>query len=165
MAKHAKSQQLQLRVSAHEKAAIQRAARQAGVDMSTYVLARVLAPAAGEFQDLTNACLDASSVSFALADLHAWLVKLRSSALTDAVASPPARGLPPYAANYIAAMVEYACWKKGQVPPAWTRGIVPLAEPVFASSLQSLRLHLLVNSPPPFRRRNIFVDTSVGGQV
>lgn len=26
----------------------------------------------------------------------------------------------------------------------------------------SLRLHLLTRSPPPFRRRNLFVDSSIG---
>ncbi|MGH7310893.1 MAG: plasmid mobilization protein, partial [Candidatus Rokuibacteriota bacterium] len=38
----AKSAQLQIRVSPAEKAAIQRAARRAGLDMSAYVLTRVL---------------------------------------------------------------------------------------------------------------------------
>jgi hypothetical protein len=42
---------------------------------------------------------------------------------------------------------------------------VPLAEPVFASSLQSLRLHLLVLSPAPFRRRNIFIDSTLGARI
>jgi len=31
--------------------------------------------------------------------------------------------------------------------------------------LQSLRLHLLTHSPPPFRRRNIFIDSSPDKQV
>ena len=43
--------------------------------------------------------------------------------------------------------------------------IEALSEPEFGSQLQSLRLHLLTHSPPPFRRRNIFIDTSIGGQV
>jgi hypothetical protein len=28
-----------------------------------------------------------------------------------------------------------------------------------------LRAHLLTSSPPPFRRRNIFIDTTLGGRV
>jgi hypothetical protein len=36
---------------------------------------------------------------------------------------------------------------------------------VFCSSLQSLRMHLLTHSPPPFRRRNIFIDSSLGQRV
>jgi hypothetical protein len=42
---------------------------------------------------------------------------------------------------------------------------VPLAEPYFATSLKSLREHLLVAAPIPFKRRNIFVDASVGARV
>ncbi len=38
----AKSHQLQIRVSAGQKAALRRQARRAGLDMSTYVLARAL---------------------------------------------------------------------------------------------------------------------------
>jgi hypothetical protein len=41
----------------------------------------------------------------------------------------------------------------------------PLAEPVFGSDLMSLRLYLLTHSPAPFRRRNIFIDASVGFRV
>jgi hypothetical protein len=66
---------------------------------------------------------------------------------------------------YIAAMVEYACGRRATVPPAWTRSIVPLADPIFASSLKSLRLQLLIHSPAPFRRRNIFIDSSLGTRI
>jgi hypothetical protein len=36
---------------------------------------------------------------------------------------------------------------------------------VFGSTLVSLRLYLLTHSPPPFRRRNIFIDATVGSSV
>jgi hypothetical protein len=62
-------------------------------------------------------------------------------------------------------MVEYACAKRSVAPPAWTRTVTPLPDPVFATALQSLRLHLLTHSPPPFRARNIFIDASVGERV
>ena len=35
----------------------------------------------------------------------------------------------------------------------------------FASELKSLRLHLLTKSPAPFRRRNLFVDSTLGDRV
>jgi hypothetical protein len=73
--------------------------------------------------------------------------------------------LTPYLANYIAAMVEYGCAQRDVAPPAWTRLIAPLPEPVFGSALISLRLHLLSHSPAPFRRRNIFIDATVGARV
>jgi hypothetical protein len=160
----AKSAQLQLRVSAAEKRAIQRAAQRAGMDMSAYILARVLPAPARRFQDLTLACRDAEGARFALAELNSWLAGLGAGELQDAVAAqPPA--LTPYLANYVAAMVEYACGLRGVVPPVWTRAVAPLAEPVFGSALVSLRLHLLAHSPAPFRRRNIFIDATVGDRV
>ena len=73
--------------------------------------------------------------------------------------------LTPFLANYIAAMVEYGCEKRALPVPEWTHGILPLGEPVFGSNLQSLRLHLLTHSPPPFRRRNIFIDATLGTRV
>ncbi len=62
-------------------------------------------------------------------------------------------------------MVEYACAQRDVAPPAWTRAVAPLTEPVFGSALMSLRLYLLTHSPAPFRRRNIFIDASVGSRV
>jgi len=84
--------------------------------------------------------------------------------LQEAVTSAP-HGLTPYLGNYVAAMVEYACAQHGVAPPAWTRAIAPLTEPVFGSALMSLRLYLLTHSPAPFRRRNIFIDATVGARV
>jgi len=159
-----KSSQLQIRVTAAQKAAIGRAARRAGLDMSAYVLARLLPAPARRFQELTEACADPSEGRFALAELSSWLASLGGGELQEAVASPPAR-LAPFLANYVAAMVELASAGKGVAPPSWTRAIPPLDEPVFGSALVSLRLHLLTHSPAPFRRRNIFIDSSVGSRV
>jgi Protein of unknown function (DUF1778) len=159
-----KSAQLQIRVSPAEKAAIQRAARRAGLDMSAYVLARVLPAPARRFQELTGACGDPEDARFALAELNSWLASLAAGELEEAVASAPS-GLAPYFANYVAAMVEYAGAQHGLAPPAWTRAIPSLTAPVFGSALMSLRLYLLTHSPAPFRRRNIFIDATVGARV
>ena len=164
MPRTAKSAQLQIRVSPAEKAAIQRAARRAGLDMSAYILARVLPALGGRFQELTAACRDAEGTRFALSELNGWLASLSAGELREAVASPPPP-LTPYLANYVAAMVEYACARQDVAPPEWTRTIAPLPEPVFGSTLTSLRLYLLTHSPAPFRRRNIFIDASVGSRV
>lgn len=160
-----KSAQLQIRVSPAEKAAIERAARRAGLDMSAYVLSRVLPALRTRFAELTEACRESATERFALAELSGWLGDLSSAELSEAVVSPPATGLTPYLANYVSAMVEYACARRNISPPPWTRGIAPLAEPVFGSMLLGLRLHLLTHSPPPFRRRNIFIDSSIGDRV
>lgn len=161
----AKSAQLQIRVTPAEKAAIHRAATRAGQDMSTYVLSRVLAVPGMQFQDAVAACAGPAPPSFALAALNSLLSGLTAAELREAVAQGPADALTPYLANYVAAMVEYACHKRGIPVPAWTRKVEALAEPVFGSSLQSLRLHLLTHSPPPFRRRNIFIDASLGDRI
>ncbi|MCC6198062.1 MAG: DUF1778 domain-containing protein, partial [Burkholderiales bacterium] len=71
-----KSAQLQLRISPAEKEKIRRAARRAGLEISGYVLARVLPVAAQRFQDLTTACGRREGERFALAELSAWLATL-----------------------------------------------------------------------------------------
>ena len=58
-----------------------------------------------------------------------------------------------------------AAANKDRCTPEWCRSVRPLAEPVFTTELVSLRLHLLLHAPIPFRRRNIFVDASVGDRV
>lgn len=155
---------MQIRVTPAQKAAIRRDARRAGLDMSAYVLARLLPEPARRFRELTAACVESADGRFALAELNAWLASVGAAELREAVASPPRR-LTPYVANYVAAMVEMACSRAGVAAPAWTRETEPLAEPVFGSSLMSLRLYLLTHSPAPFRRRNIFIDASVGSRV
>jgi uncharacterized protein (DUF1778 family) len=160
-----KISQLQIRVSEREKIAVRRAAERAGMDMSTYVLSRVLAAPSARFQALLRSLEDPAGPKYALAELNSFLADIAATELRDAVASAPERPLEPFLANYVAAMVESAC-AKGRLPvPAWVRGIRPLEQPMFGSQLESVRLHLLVNSPAAFRRRNIFVDTDVGSRV
>jgi len=159
-----KNAQLQIRVSKSEKAAILAAARRAGMDMSAYVLSRLFTAAATRFQEFVVEAARTEK-SFALAELNSLLAALTAAELRDAVASPPSTTLTPFIANYVAAMVEYACARRDIAPPGWTLNVTPLREPVFASSLLGLRLHLLTNSPPPFRYRNIFIDSSIGARV
>ena len=121
-----KSAQLQIRVSPAEKAAIERAARRAGLDMSAYVLERVFPRLPGRFAELVEGCHKSENERFGLAELSSWLGALSSAELRDAVASPSAPGATPYLANYVAAMVEYACARRNIPPPPWTREIAPL---------------------------------------
>jgi hypothetical protein len=165
VSKPAKTSQMQIRVSAGEKAAIQRAASRAGMDMSAYVLSCVLSVPAAEVRDCVLKCAAAASPRFALAELNSLLASLTAGELRDAIAAPLPPGLSAFLCNYIAAMVESACAQRAVAVPAWTRSIAPLAEPAFGSDLQSLRLYLLTRSPPAFRCRNIFIDATVGDQV
>ena len=135
------------------------------MDMSAYVLSHVLPAPARKFQDVLKGLTGPMEPAFALADINALLSRLTASELIQAIAAAPEIQLSPFLANYVAAMVEAACQKRGIHLPAWTRGIAPLSEPVFGSALRSLRLHLLTHSPAPFRRRNIFIDASLGDRV
>jgi uncharacterized protein (DUF1778 family) len=157
--------QLQLRVSQEEKSAIRRAARLAGMDMSAYVLSRVLPPPAAAFQRAVAALNGPEKPSFALAEINSFISGLAAPELRQAVAAAPDVALPPFLANYLAAMVEAACSLRAVPIPAWTRKVAPLAEPAFASTLPSLRLYLLTRSPASFRQRNIFIDASIGERV
>ena len=165
MASESKLSQLQIRVSEAEKSAIRRAAKRAGMDMSAYVLSRVLSVPGREFQQALRALNGRAAPSFALAEINSLLSRLTASELNDAVAGTPEVVLSPFLANYVSAMVEAACEKSGIAVPAWTRRVAPLDEPAFGSTLESLRLHLLTNSPAPFRRRNIFIGSSLGDRV
>lgn len=117
------------------------------------------------FCELVAQVDDPVSGRYSLAELNAFLSRLSALELPPAVSILPPANLSAYSSNYVAAMVEYACGRRGIDPPGWTRAIEVMPEPRFGSQLQSLRLHLLAHSPPPFRRRNIFIDTSIGGQV
>jgi hypothetical protein len=165
MNRSSKLSQLQLRVSKEEKAAIRRAAQLAGMDMSAYVLSRVLPPPASTFRRALAALEGSDKPSFALAQINSFLSGLTAAELRQAVATAPEVILAPFLANYVAAMVEVACSMRTLPLPSWTHKIAPLAEPTFGSTLPSLRLHLLTHSPPPFRRRNIFIDSSIGERV
>ena len=159
-----KTAQLQIRLSIAQKSAIQRAAARAGMDMSAYVLSRVLSVPARAFQDAVRNCAG-DEARFALAELNSLLSSLSAGELREAADASPTVALTPYMSNTIAAMVELASARLGIAPPAWTSDIEPLTEPAFGSALQSVRLHLLKSSPAPFRRRNLFIDTSLGDRV
>ena len=161
-----KTLQLQIRVSAEDKARIRARAASAGMDVSKWVLQQVLPPVEREFQALCRelaARPDARSFTFA--ELQDWFNRLTGGEFMRAVRHAPEARLPVFEANYLAAIVEHAAVIKGVDPPRWTVTVEPLDAPWFASSLKSLRLHLLTHSPPPFRRRNLFVDSSVGQRV
>ena len=160
----AKTEQLQRRVSPEEKLRIRRAAERAGVDMSEWIMSRLFSKRADEFERLTSALRETEKPTYVFAALHDFLADMDPAHLAEAVAHKP-EGLSPFHANYVAAMVEHAAHMKDVEPPDWIAEIKPLDDPVFGSELQSLRLYLLTQSPPAFRRRNIFIGPSIGGRV
>ena len=162
----AKSRQLQIRVTDEEKSQIQQRAAAAGMDVSKWVLMQVLPPAAERFQAIcTSLAASPDHRVYALAELNDFLSSLNGNVLAAAVREPPRVELPQFEANYVAAMIAHTAALKNIPAPRWVRDIEPLDEPWFASSLKSLRLHLLTRSPPAFRTRNLFVDSTIGQRV
>ena len=161
----AKTSQLQIRVTTAQKRQLRRAATAAGQDVSTYVLARILPDAGAAFAVTVGQLRGAADVSFVLASVHDLLHGLAPAEFGDVTAVADTTHLAPFEANYLAAMVEYAASAKGVTPPAWTRDVPPMETPYFATPLHRLRLHLLRAAPAPFKRRNLFVDSTVGARV
>lgn len=160
-----KSEQLQIRVTPEQKAALKRLAGRAGQDVSAYLLARALPQSRQRFDELLQALHDDGERRFALAELNDLLAGVGPGEFQDATADAELRDLSPYLKNYVAAMVEQAAHQKDVAPPVWVHDVKPLEEPHFAAPLASLRLHLLRSAPVPFRRRNIFVDSTIGDRV
>jgi hypothetical protein len=160
-----KTAQLQIRVSPAQKAALQREARRAGCDVSTLVLTRALPPRDERLRLLVRALRDQSEPKYVLAEIHDLLAAAAGFELAAMVEDLPVHALDSWLQNYLAAMVELATSRQGLRSPAWTRDVAPLRAPYFATSLRSLRQHLLTSAPVPFKRRNLFVDASIGARV
>ena len=165
MKRNAKSSQLQIRVSPQEKAAIARYARKANMGISEWVLNKTLPESQEAFQNLLGQLKEASNPKYILAQVHDMLKDATADEFELMVEQPLPKSLSDYLANYVAAMIEYAAVQKGKKAPAWTKDVVPLKIPVFGSDLKTLQLYLLTHSPPPFRRRNVFIDATVGQRV
>lgn len=118
----------------------------------------------GRFAELVRALANTDAPAFPLAELHDLLTACTAADFDACVAASSPATLPAWLANYVAAMVETAAHRLGMAPPSWVHAIVPLDTPWFATELRALRPYLLRVSPVAFRRRNLFVDTTLGGR-
>jgi hypothetical protein len=159
-----KSEFLQIRVTPKQKAALKRLARSAGFDVSAYVLMRALPQRRAPWDALVAALADDPAPSHRLAELHDLLAAASASEFDEVVGSGPPSGAALWLRAYVAAMVEHAAHEKGVAPPAWVMEVPALEVPWFATDLKALRPHLLRASPVAFRRRNLFVDATVGAR-
>ena len=160
-----RSQQLQIRVTPAQKLALRRLAKRANQDVSSYVLSRSIPMYGGQFENLIASLRDDPNPPFGLAALNDFLSELLPTQIGEAVQFADVAALSPFLQNYIAAMVEQACAQRRAEPPSWVGEVPPLERPHFAGQLKSVRPHLLLVAPVPFRRRNLFVDSSVGDRV
>ncbi len=165
MPKKAKTAQLQIRVTPNEKERIKKRAEAAGLGMSDWVLRTILPDVESAVQELVAELATSEKPGYVFAALLDLLEQFSPHEFELAVGTPPDVALTSYWAAYLAATIEYAAARKGVMPPRWTSKVPGLDEPVFGSSLQSVREYLLTHSPPPFAKRNIFVESSVGQRV
>ncbi len=162
-----KTAQLQIRVTEEQKEILRVASREANMGISEYVLAKLFDERKTRFSLIVEKVLKAENHSFALAELNDFLTELPADIFTSTLREKPAldfdTGL--FRSNYITAMVEFAAAKKGVTNPDWAAHVPILKTPFFSSNMTSLRLHLLQNSPAAFKRRNIFIDSTIGDRV
>lgn len=156
-----KSDQLQIRVTPEQKRMLKRRAREAGMDMSSWILDRVLPPESAKFQELARALAEAEGRGFALAELEDFLRPLPGGAFARATSEPPRAPLDAATRNHLAAAIELGAAKRGVAPPTWIQRVPIPADPVFGTSLSSARPYLLAHAPVAMRRRNVFVDASI----
>jgi hypothetical protein len=161
----AKTAQIQLRVTPSEKADLVRQARARGLDLSRFILGSLLPDRRTDFLRLVRSLARTSQPSFVFAEIHDLLASLGRAEFSLVTAVLPHSSLEDVRINQLAAMVETRAAELDVQPPPWTGTVKPLSVPWFATSLLSLRMHLLCNSPPAFRRRNLFVDSTIGARV
>lgn len=162
----ARSEQLQIRVTPAQKRTLKQRARQARMDVSSYVLARALPPESARMAGLLQALQrDDGERRFALADLNDLLTTLTVAQFAEVVGAQRVSALSPWTQNYVAAMVEQAAAQKRTSPPAWVREVAPLDDPYFAVPVPALRPYLLRVAPVAFKRRNLFIDATLGDRV
>ena len=161
----AKTSQLQIRVAPAQKAELARRARAEGMDLSAWVLSRLLPQSRVRFIELVRALGREPGSSFVLAEIHDFLESLGRGDFKTALDVLPARKLDAISANQLAAMAETRAARLHVRPPVWTSEIPPLEQPWFPTTLLSLRLDLLCNAPAAFRCRNLFVDSTLGDRA
>ena len=159
-----KSEYLQIRVSKQEKELIKSSAQSAGVDMSAWILQRVLNNKAEEFSAILKK-INADNQSYVLAELNDFLSNLNTNNFELALNSKSIDNLNDFQINYIIAMIVHRANQLSATPPDWIKLYERLDKPYFGTNLKSLRLHLLINSPIAFKQRNIFIDSSIGDRV
>jgi uncharacterized protein (DUF1778 family) len=154
----ARTSQLQIRVTPDEKAALNRMARVAGENVSSYLLTRVLPSRELEVARLMAGLGEPKpGAERALSELAQVLQQLSGLELAHSVPAPDP-DVPPVTANRVAALVETVAGRKGVEAPPWTHDVPALARPSFRWTLVSLKPHQMRRTPVALKRRNVFMD-------
>ena len=89
--------------------------------------------------------------------LFEFVDEFRRNPCRQRIAMEPPAGCNDRLRCLFAATVEALCAERGLEVPAWCATVRPLPVPWFVAGMESLKASALVESPVPFRRRNIFV--------
>ena len=135
------------------------------MDLSSWVLSRILPDDALAFTNLCHELAVSTQTSIALAQMNDFLVRLSRRNFTVATRNFDAPALTALSANLVAAMVEQTAANLGLRAPDWVKRVKPLCTPYFATEIVALRLYLLANAPVLYRRRNLFLDSTIGARV
>lgn len=160
----AKSTFLQIRITPSEKRRLQTAARNAGLDVSAYVLSRALSPVGDKFLEIVKALGSTADEKLGLAELNDLLAKASGTIIAN-LPRANFEELSSEVANYLAAMIEHAAFRGNVSAPLWTREIERVSVPQFGSDIRALRAHLLRSVPLAFKARNIFIDATIGDRI
>lgn len=163
--KNSKTSQLQIRVSPQEKELIAKAAKREGQDISTWVLKKIINNNQEIFFELVKKLVSANEYHYVLSELNDFISNLSAKECHVVFKVKPDIKLSAYLSNYLAAMIEQAATKKGFSIPHWLEEIEVLQEAHFETSLVSLRPYLLINTPISFRKRGIFLDSTIGDRI
>jgi hypothetical protein len=162
----AKDTHLQIRLSKAQKALIFKSAKTCGKDVSKWVLEKILLDKRKEFFEICKRLsVNIKNRSFSFAELSDFLFQLSKHDFSETLSYRPDISMSDENWNIISAMIENIAHKNNFPCPSWVRDVPPLENPLFATELTSLKTYLLINAPIAFRKRNIFVDASVGDRV
>ena len=160
-----KNENIQIRVSSSQKEKLKKIAKLQKMSLSEYILSISLTEITPlEIIDLYASMAKEDDKSFHLARINELLMKCPKHMWEKLVSFYP-KNLDEKAIAYVAGLIEQAAFIRSLSKPSWSTKIEALEEPLFASHLEKLRLYLLIKSPIPFRKRNIFIDSSVGDRV
>jgi hypothetical protein len=173
--KNKKEELIQIRISKNDKMRLVSLARVSRMTLTAWIESRILPTSLlDEWMDLyQETAPDRESkrdITAQLARLNDLLMKLHEADFRQAIAVAPRFKESADMENkllfrYISAMIDQACKMRGIEPPSWMDDRPVIEPPFFSSNLSSLRLYLLLAAPVAFRKKSIFVDTTLGGRV
>lgn len=152
-----KSETIQIRVSKAEKEKLKKLSQVHKMCVSEFILSNLLTDiSAYEVRQLYELIAKGENRVLSLFNLRNKLKKISPAFWDGAVGIVP-DFLDPFSLAYVASTIEELSYIRGLSYPEWCTGIKALSEPYIGSDQETMNFYILVNSPVPFKRRNIFL--------